>query len=1068
MPDKLCNGSKGLGNDYLTAGMDSIFVPLTQRHLYQIFLLWALFVSVSPEAKTQVYAKAKNLTTQDGLSDNRITCIYKDKKGFVWIGTRNGLNRYDGHRIVTFRPTAGNSISNEIINDIAEDSRGDIWVATMNGLNRYDPIANHWEVFLPLTKVSDDDIPSNLVWDIHIDKKDRVWIASDVRQFSYYDIGTKKFIYFDWPGFVKNNPQHFSNGSYNSIKRFTWKNENEVWLATNKALVLLDIARKSFSYLGGNYRSEIYDLRYDAGHRKVYWTIEGGKLLSWDESKAEFREARPQPEPYPSTNFRLPSGDEIWMAAENGLVQIEASQNQTFLSRHIPQLSGSLQPGSVSAVLQHADGIGWVGTSNGISMYDVSGAKSYFLPLLPVSDKESINSMGGVYYDPQRDIYFVCAANASAVFLVHKKTGAIQRLATDAAGAPFFHCNTIKADNENNIWLLTDNNVYRFDDSRNAFIRFPMPNNNGQVLFRDMVQDADGNYWFGSFHNGLYYYQSKEKRFVKPQGDGFDHISTATALYADHRRRKVWIGTFSLGFYCYDLAQKKLTAYLETDQYPEYSALNLVQDITQDGAGSVWAATHSGGLFRFTDTGKGKHAVRHYHMKSGLPDNSFLALTSNDDSLIWALSGKGLSTVTTSGRVPSQFNSSQHFSFSSYLSDVRWPHKIFYNKANEELLVGVGGGLLIYPTRLTAKAGSIPLVITGISVNERQLAATEKSKTDKVVLPFNENSLAFDFAMLYYGAREAVKLEYRLNGWDDHWLDANGNFSAVYQNLSPGNYRFELRAKRQSGTVVGDIQSLSLQIKPPFWQRWWAVTVGALLLAFLIYSLVKRRINAIKRKAALQQQLAELEGKALRAQMNPHFIFNSLNAIQELIVTQNVDAAYDYLSKFSKLLRLVLNNSEKSAILLSDELHMLQLYLELESLRFRKAFHYTIHVSSALDPESLAVPPLLLQPFIENALWHGLMLKEGEKKLQISIDRKDELIVCVIEDNGIGRQRAAEIKAQKIGASHFESKGLKLSQQRIELLKAEGANGFVKIEDLYESDHASGTRVSVHLPFIHA
>lgn len=219
-------------------------------------------------------------------------------------------------------------------------------------------------------------------------------------------------------------------------------------------------------------------------------------------------------------------------------------------------------------------------------------------------------------------------------------------------------------------------------------------------------------------------------------------------------------------------------------------------------------------------------------------------------------------------------------------------------------------------------------------------------------------------------------------------------------------------------------------------------------------------------KAALRQKVAELESKALRAQMNPHFIFNSLNAIQELVVTENVTAAYDYLSKFSKLLRLVLNNSEKPLIPLADEAAMLHLYLELESLRFRQSFTYQILIDEALDAESVLVPPLLLQPFIENAVWHGLMLKEGEKRLLVKVEPTGDGLACTVEDNGIGRQKAAEIKAHKLGAGHFESKGLVLSRQRIELLKSNGRSGEVKIEDLCRDGLAAGTRVSIQLPLM--
>lgn len=301
---------------------------------------------------------------------------------------------------------------------------------------------------------------------------------------------------------------------------------------------------------------------------------------------------------------------------------------------------------------------------------------------------------------------------------------------------------------------------------------------------------------------------------------------------------------------------------------------------------------------------------------------------------------------------------------------------------------------------------------------------------------------------------------------DTTWIETRDR-KLYFNSLNPGRYTVEVKAANNSGLWSAPLQ-YRFDISPPFWNTWWFHSLAGLVLLLAIYWLFRRRIKTFKDKAAIEQQLAELESKALRAQMNPHFIFNSLNAIQELIVTQNVEAAYDYLSKFSKLLRLVLNHSEKPAIPLADELVMLQLYLELESLRFRKSFSYDIHTDAALDAESVLVPPLLLQPFIENAVWHGLMLKEGEKRIELGIKQVDSQIVCTIEDNGIGRKKAGEIKAQKIGAQHFESKGLKLSRQRIELLETAGRKGTVEIEDLYESSLASGTRVSIHLPLVNS
>lgn len=200
--------------------------------------------------------------------------------------------------------------------------------------------------------------------------------------------------------------------------------------------------------------------------------------------------------------------------------------------------------------------------------------------------------------------------------------------------------------------------------------------------------------------------------------------------------------------------------------------------------------------------------------------------------------------------------------------------------------------------------------------------------------------------------------------------------------------------------------------------------------------------------------------------MNPHFIFNSLNAIQELIVTKNFTESYQYLSSFSKLLRMVLNNSESNFIPLSAEIEMNRHYLQLESLRFKKSFHYEINIDADIDEDTTLVPSLLLQPFLENAIWHGLMPKEGEKILDISFKGEADQLICVIEDNGIGREKASAIKAGKIGANYFESKGMTLSRQRIEMLNQQLKENFsIQIVDLKDSAGlATGTRVIIAVP----
>ena len=309
-----------------------------------------------------------------------------------------------------------------------------------------------------------------------------------------------------------------------------------------------------------------------------------------------------------------------------------------------------------------------------------------------------------------------------------------------------------------------------------------------------------------------------------------------------------------------------------------------------------------------------------------------------------------------------------------------------------------------------------------------------------------------------------MRYAYRIKELDSNWTYTNSR-TVDLNFLQPGRYSFEIKACNNNNVWTVYPVKYNFSINPPFWKTWWFSILIGVLIAGTVFIIFKRRVKYYKEKAAVKQQLAELEAKAIRAQMNPHFIFNSLNAIQETIITENIDAAYDYLSRFSKLLRMVLDNSEKNLITLSSELQTIRLYLSLEALRFSQSFEYSIVAENQLESDEIFIPSLLIQPFVENAIWHGLINKEGDKKLKIHFKEENRMLECVIEDNGVGRARAREIKMQKLGASVFESKGTRLALQRIEILNRERP-GSASIEtiDLYdENGKAAGTSVVIRL-----
>ena len=215
----------------------------------------------------------------------------------------------------------------------------------------------------------------------------------------------------------------------------------------------------------------------------------------------------------------------------------------------------------------------------------------------------------------------------------------------------------------------------------------------------------------------------------------------------------------------------------------------------------------------------------------------------------------------------------------------------------------------------------------------------------------------------------------------------------------------------------------------------------------------------------INKMLAESQLMALRAQMNPHFVFNCLNSIQECIVTQKYGEASKYLNKFSKLFRMVLNNSGKNLVTVEEEREVLELYLELEQMRFENSFCYTINVDETLEEDQISLPSMLVQPYVENALWHGLMHKNGERKLTIEFKRIDEeTFLCRIEDNGIGRKKSFEQKEKNSKSKRHESKGLGISKDRIDLLQRQGNHASLAITDKYNADgQATGTLVEIEL-----
>jgi ligand-binding sensor domain-containing protein len=336
-----------------------------------------------------------------------------------------------------------------------------------------------------------------------------------------------------------------------------------------------------------------------------------------------------------------------------------------------------------------------------------------------------------------------------------------------------------------------------------------------------------------------------------------------------------------------------------------------------------------------------------------------------------------------------------------------------------------------------------------------------------LVLPFRDKAIRFEYAGISYRSVGGIRYRYRLLGLDSNWRETNESF-LEYQSLPSAGYRFQLQAVNKFD-IQSAVITLPFVVATPFWQTVWFEVLVAIVLMFLIWLVVSRRIRQIRRRQNQQDRLmrekAELENKALQAQMNPHFIFNCLNSIQQFIFDEDELAVNNYISGFARLIRATLHNSSRAFISVTDEIDYLSTYLSLEKMRFKDKMEYLIEVDPAIDQEKSLLPPMLIQPYVENCMRHGLRHKEsGMGYILITMRRDAGRLTIVVEDNGIGRKKAMEYKSGE--HIEYQSKGMSMTADRIRIIGAVyGGDILVKVEDIVnESDRPAGTRILISLP----
>ncbi len=789
-------------------------------------MIWCALPLMS-SAQTYHFEK---LSEFHGLSDNRVTCFMKDHSGFMWIGTENGLNRYDGHTFQIYRPGQTiHSLSHEHINDVEEDSHGRLWVCTWSGLNVINPTNDSLYVFSP-----DEDgaaqnksrIASSLIWDSHIDQNGKVWLALDVRDLCYYDPVQKEFSYLPWQAFVKTMlPQQ--DAAYKSIQKIIRKSDHELWLGTTLGLFSFNMNTNTFQYHGGDTTEDFIGMHYDSMLQRIYFGQR--KLYVYDILKQKLRVIKQ------NTNSIIPnlkSASTALLPSLNRLWVIDKTKEEANILPQDEKNTFTLQHEKVSAVFQDK-GIAWIGASSGVSMYD---SHLDIFPFVRVFPDTSQSIAGSVFYvldHEQSNTYYISSYSKNSLIRMNRQTGERQEISSIEGKALLF-CTKIIKDSRQRLWVLTAESIFVSDEHQENFSLFPYPAISNNYRFVDMIEDAEGNFWFAALRQGVFHYNPKSNTWkALPKDPNALFVDRVTTLLSDPQHNAVWIADFSFGVFRHDLKTKEYTYFKADTRDPGAIQSSLINSLTIDKQGDIWIATTSGGVSKYSQQTK---SITTYSMKNGLPENTIHSIQSDANGNIWLASSKGLTCMNSSGEIIQHYDANSGLSFTNFNTP-------FSSNSKNEIMIGLSNGFLkFHPDSLSLTSVDFPIVITAAHQGDSLIQSGSSFR-------YNENEFNFQFSALTYSLPQHVTYYYQLEGYDDDWINVGNNHQARYTNLSDGQYTFLVKAIDHTGKSSQNIASISFTIHPPFWKESWFVVflfiVAGSSLSFWILSL-QRKIQSQK------------------------------------------------------------------------------------------------------------------------------------------------------------------------------------------------------------------------------
>lgn len=1016
-----------------------------------LLILFNLLVTQTVYTQPYEESNFKRFTKLEGLTDNSITGIEQDSAGFVWIATSYGLNRFDGTAFKSFlKSDKYHAIPDNAIYSmklfgnfltVATDNGAQvISTETLKQINLFVPTSDALQYWSNSCLYTGIDKAGNY----GVSTKTGFYIFSPVgKLINRHDRYTDKDIGNSWI--------LFGNRMYNTPDGNMMQLNDSGMLVYNRNKNQIDNASGYFPSI-----KKLISLLIK--RRDIFFFISTYDLLviNFENNSFDITDVRTGNTKSIPSCFKL-INELGWQTRPNRIYNNRWALNSKksgFFILNIDTITRNIScsPKKIfsqylcSSVFSDNQNRLWVGTSKGLFMENLH--PKIINSFVADSNRNANFYITSLYISEDK---IFAGTNQKEILLMNKKNKEIiRRISLPVLQGVSNSITYILPINRDTLWVASTSglNWLNIVNYTHGTIELPKEENDiPYIVF--LYKDSKKNIWIlRNAINTIYFYNFQQNKIRKININEYPIFKTNLInSVAEDKEGNIWIAGDAIARW--NTKNQKIDTLIE--YLPTQINRKKGYSVFSDSKKDLWIYINDDG---FAKIGNHPIHIRPENLVVQKNRTSFINLV-NNKIFIPTSDGIGFIDVHTfkaiifhqTDGLPSEYIST--FNFVSDPTD----HSTWFACKNI---------ICIIPSSATDHYSLAPL----LKINEASVLdyTVINYPRNSIRLKHNQNNIQLSFSAINYTDPENMRFAYRIkNKKDSGWIQAGNRPNILLTNMSPGSYNIEMKVYAYDNKWKEQLKELEIIIKQPFWKTPLFLTGIALLLAGSVYYVYRYRINQIRQKANLDKLLAQTEMKALHSQMNPHFVFNSLNSIREMILSNENNEASRYLSKFAHLMRITLNQSEKTFVSLRSTIEYLERYIEMEKIR-NNMFTCKISSDDALNPDEIYLPPMLIQPFIENAIWHGRPGTHNNIHIQIDFKKDNQLLVCTIDDDGIGIDQSLQDKENKLQT--HQSLGISNIKNRIRLLNEKyNLQSSVTLEDKSTlSENASGTRITLRLP----